>query len=233
MMTRKFSLIIAIWMILTTTSEAKKKFDCDHLTDLANDVIIVTSKTRKFPTTLPEFSTFCKQNLQLAADVTTMSKQCFKNEMKNIIALVGYSYRQRMKLLCKRSNNNSKANAVISAAPCLNRFRSKMAKCFDRTANRIAEIKSQPNNLKFPYLCCETGQIRKCIEKIQSGDCKKDLQGYIDNALEMTNGFIDRSCGEYNDETDKCDRLKPITVKNEQTNPSLIVNVAELIATIE
>ncbi|OTF78588.1 hypothetical protein BLA29_015163, partial [Euroglyphus maynei] len=79
----------------------------------------------------------------------------------------------------------------------------------------------------------ETIQIRKCIDKILAGDCKDDIQLYIDGALHTINGFIDRTCGEYNDETDKCDRLAPITVKKETSHPSLIVNVAELIATME
>ncbi|OTF77538.1 hypothetical protein BLA29_010009 [Euroglyphus maynei] len=130
----------------------KKTFKCDQITDFSNDVIVVTSKTRKFPTNSEEMEAFCKKNLQLSSDVSAMSKQCFKNEMRNIISLVGYSYRQRMKLLCK-NKNNSRATKLIAAGPCLNRYRTKMGKCFDRTADRISEIKSKPNNLKFPYLC--------------------------------------------------------------------------------
>ncbi|KAH9530324.1 hypothetical protein DERF_004136 [Dermatophagoides farinae] len=218
----------------TTIMAAKKPLKCDQLTEFTNDVIVVTSKTRKFPTNTQELEVYCKKNQQLVTNIMAISKQCFKEEMKNIISLVGYSYRQRVKLLCKNKNkNNQRAKELLSAGGCLNRYRTKMGKCFDRTANRIGEIKSQPNNLKFPYLCCETGQIRKCIEKISSGDCKNEIQFYIDGALSATNGFIDRTCGEYNDETDKCDKLKPLIVKKETPNPSLIVNVAELIATIQ
>ena len=49
-----------IMIMPTTIMAAKKPLKCDQLTEFTNDVIVVTSKTRKFPTNTQELEVYCK-----------------------------------------------------------------------------------------------------------------------------------------------------------------------------
>ncbi|XP_046915962.1 uncharacterized protein LOC124496488 isoform X2 [Dermatophagoides farinae] len=208
---------------------------CDRFDDMFNDFTMVSSNRRQFPTTIDEFVKYCKKNSDLANQISQSIKQCFNDSsMRNIASLVLYSYRSRTKSLCK-NRNSKRAREYRDAAPCLNQYKHRLSRCIDITANKIGAIQSRPNNLKFPHLCCENLQFQRCIDKISAGDCKQKIMVFAESAQSIMNGFIDRSCGEYNADTDRCDQLEPIVTAelNKSSKPSFVRNVAELISSIE
>lgn len=86
------------------------------------------------------------------------------------------------------------------------------------------------------YYCSENLQFQRCVDKIPAGNCKQKIMVFAESAQSIMNGFIDRSCGEYNSETDRCDQLDPINTSESNkssTKPSFIRNVAQLISSIE
>ncbi|XP_027193707.2 uncharacterized protein LOC113788453 [Dermatophagoides pteronyssinus] len=228
--------IVVIAVNQQINSNSNNNIRCDRFDDMFNDFTMVSSNRRQFPTTSDEFIKYCKKNIDLANQLSQSIKKCLDdNSMRNIASLVLYSYRSRTKSLCK-NRNSKRAREYIDAAPCLNQYKQRLSKCIDITANKIGAIQSRPNNLKFPHLCCENLQFQRCIDKISAGDCKQKITVFAESAQSIMNGFIDRSCGEYNSDTDRCDQLDPINIgdwKNKSTKPSFIRNVAELISSIE
>lgn len=72
------------------------------------------------------------------------------------------------------------------------------------------------------------------MDSIQAGDCKDKLKVYAESIQQVLGGFVDRSCGEFNSDTDRCEKLSPIAVKKSsgKSRPSLILNVAQLIGSV-
>ncbi|KAI7688589.1 hypothetical protein SSS_07825 [Sarcoptes scabiei] len=147
-----FSIVI-ILMMTTIEMYNAKEVDCKNFDPMFHEMTLVSSSKRRFPTNSAEFINHCKTNNELANKLTQLNKNCFNDAMRNIFALVIYSYKAETKSSCKNKNSQKTKN-FIAAGPCLNQHRAKISKCIDTAALRIASAKSKPNKDRFPHLCC-------------------------------------------------------------------------------
>ena len=136
---------------------------------------------------------------------------------------------------------------------CLNRNKPKWRHCFDIITKNFAFIKYVPNSVKMPYTCwwaffitdykfsfkklfksSEYVKSINCFRLIlEQEKCEHHMPSLVDMMQSYSGNFVDAMCGDYNTDSDKCDRLPPLKARQLKNNGTFLRNLVAIFDSIE
>jgi len=143
-------------------SEKKSSFDCEDnglqkMDDAAASMVGFTSD-RKFPTTVAEVETFCKDQKEFQKTVKTFVKKCLNGFSKTLINVAVYQNDKIHKGYCGKRKEK-----FMSWGECMNQKRDENKKCFDKMVEKVNLVRFESDNKKkFPLICCHFYAAKKC-----------------------------------------------------------------------
>lgn len=195
---------------------------------------------RKLPETYDQLKAFCKETNKIVSKMEVFVKGCFAKEVKDLASLTFYSMRANMKRLCGKRNSKMTAD-LLKMTPCINKNMNLLAdnRCMKQFINQTKVlINIADDKKKFPHLCCNFVGVFQCVEGLMNKvSCMRPHAGQLmDMIRSMSGSMSDMACGEYNDQTDACEKLgpPPKQVKlNENVYKSVALVIIELISSIK
>nr|XP_027197075.1 uncharacterized protein LOC113791489 [Dermatophagoides pteronyssinus] len=168
----------------------------------------------QYPTNDNEFSTYCKNVKSGSKSTKEYSQQCLQQNPsgKSILMIMSYSFIQSIKKYCSRRVPKIR-NELIEIAKCVNPNRKHLAKCWQIYLNRMNLIFNvEPNNNKFPYLCCITDLFSTCMaEKLRNyGNpiCTEKIINQFQQFYGSTMGNVmNFACENFEDQQDRCEKM--------------------------
>lgn len=128
-----------------------------------------------------------------------------------------------MKRFC--SKNNKQVPALLKAAKCVNRHMRKLSGCMGRLTESFMGIKYAEERLKVPHICCAYVRLVGCFgAEMRTTECKAETDTMLDFIRNVMGNFVDSTCGEFSEETDRCSKLgKPPKRKPSEKVPKSIL----------
>ncbi|KAI2804393.1 hypothetical protein BLOT_003375 [Blomia tropicalis] len=173
---------------------------------------------RKFPDTYEKISLYCKETTRLVAQTESFTKECIRKDVADLLSVILYSVKSHLiRQYCGKSRTNKRVTSMVRTSPCVNEHLLPNDHCVRQFINStIPLITLEKDNMKIPYTCCNYVKTMGCFEKmIESQTCLKQHRERIIEIIKgLFNGVTDIMCGEYNEGTDKCEKLPPIPRTN-------------------
>lgn len=137
--------------------------------------------------------------------------KCLTGFKKNLMQVTLYSIKSAQKTLC-RKRPSAEMRALVAAGKCVNTGRPKFRHCLRTAAQNIYAMKLMPEKLRIPLVCCEVLRARDCLQ-LEAKGVKECSQQNVDtlNArfTAATSNTMSFACGDYNDESDRCNSVRP------------------------
>ncbi|CAG2120260.1 unnamed protein product [Medioppia subpectinata] len=99
----------------------------------------------------------------------------------------------------------------MKAAKCGNAARPGLRKCYNKFIERELSIANVTNTRRMiPMLCCEFNKLRECFkaEAEEVKICTRRTIDFVERyALEMFGEILNIMCYEYQDSSDRCDKV--------------------------
>lgn len=223
-MNSKLFLLLAILVHVQWSSAAPKTLVCNSKTEKETEEmvgrILTIGTKRPFPENKAELKEYCKEQAILIDKVEQYKTQCLKGQSKNIVSVITYSIKSTTNGYCKNPNSK-RATELVDSAKCANR--ATYGKCQHEFIDRIWSTESLKSQDKLAHTCCGYVDVAKCI-RIQSKGVPECTEKRIELNHQYIKRFFDAAvdviCGDYNESTDKCDKLrKPSKPKTGRTYP--------------
>ncbi|KAF7488753.1 hypothetical protein SSS_08140 [Sarcoptes scabiei] len=197
-----------------------QKITCNTATEKEMDNVMARIMTvgtdRKFPTDKDEMKAYCKEHVRLVAKLENYKNLCLKNQAKSVVAVIIFSIKQVTNTYCKHINSKKTA-ALIDSTVCANLATNDYHKCNKQYIQKlIASQNMKQGRDRFVQTCCGYFQIFDCVraEAAKYPECTPER---VELNVEYINTFfenaINTACGEYNNDSDKCDSSKIPAVK--------------------
>ncbi|KAI2804258.1 hypothetical protein BLOT_003237 [Blomia tropicalis] len=176
----------------------------------------ILSGKRRFPETMSQLKEACKINKNIMSILTNLANKCMTGFKKNVMQVTLYSVKKSHKSLC-RSKPNKEMKDLIAAGKCVNSGISEFSKCARTTRDNVLRITRAQECLRQ-----KAKNVPQCteehIETIQKRFNRASMNG------------MNIACGDYTDETDKCDKVHaPKDVIVEQSNKTMVMTMFELL----
>lgn len=155
--------------------------------------------------------------------------------MRNFVGILSYSIKVQIKRLCTTKKRPTRVLKLVAAAPCINRNNLKVGGCLDSMSLAFAGIKKAQPNLRIPHICCQYVRLQECFRKVMHADgCVKETPILQEQMHLVMGNYVDSSCGEYNAESDRCEKLgpPPKPAKNSKAK-KFITNLVDIFDSIE
>ncbi|XP_054155119.1 uncharacterized protein LOC128953639 [Oppia nitens] len=235
--------IIILLFIEIDQYESAKQLPCNNNTINKVDAIInkinpIGNPDHTFPETLPDAMKSCKQLLKPLTTLDDLNKRCMKGMMKEVVGIVLYSVKKKRRSMCKKSPT-AELRELTDSAKCINKGRSGVEKCANKSLDRFMAMKNVDNDLKIPLVCCEIGKTKKCmLDHLSTVDIctdhhKEVLVGHFNG---LSGGALKLACNDYQDDSDKCHKLQSVklNVRSGQNKyKSLVLAVIQLFESID
>lgn len=86
-------------------------------------------------------------------------------------------------------------------------------------------IKYAEERLKVPHICCSYVALVGCFgREMRKTECRSETDTILDFVRSLMGNFVDSTCGDYSEETDRCAKLgKPPKRKSGEKVPKSIL----------
>nr|XP_027204935.1 uncharacterized protein LOC113798577 [Dermatophagoides pteronyssinus] len=216
-----FILIIVLMIIMITNATLMvDKPECNEkrMMKVDQDSIALNmfGSDRRYPVKREEVKKFCDDTGRHLDSLDKFTKQCYTSDVQNMAKIFVYSNKRTMKMYCGNSGGRRKLKRLqklLTIAPCLNTYLHQ-DKCLTQFLSKIRNlIQYKMNGEKIYYTCCYFVDLMKCFDhhlsKLSCATAER-LEEF-NNLVQSLNGdMINVSCGEYTEQTDRCDHLKPL-----------------------
>lgn len=94
-----------------------------------------------------------------------------------------------------------------------------------RMIDNFVGIKYATNENKIPHICCEYVHLVQCFAKeMGTTECKSEVDTMLAFYRQLMGNFVDTTCGDYNEDTDRCNKLgKPPKKHEKERSPKSIL----------
>ncbi|CAG2111261.1 unnamed protein product, partial [Medioppia subpectinata] len=167
--------------------------------DLDDLLAQVISNNERFPETIKELQFNCRNRSHVLPQIEDLKNRCMDGISKRVVAVVIYSAKRQRKVIC-RKKPNKRMLEVVGAGKCLNSFRPDALKCVEEAIDHACLLL----NVKLTKECTE--------EHVSLG---------LRQSEQVTNGPMNMACGDYNEESDKCDKIDIPTRMSDQPRPKI------------
>ncbi|CAG2178734.1 unnamed protein product, partial [Oppiella nova] len=124
------------------------------------------------------------------------------------------------------------------AGKCINAVRPDAQRCVDEAMDHIIGIRNiTDNKMKIPFVCCTFVKLKACLldHGHKNKQCtEQHLNLLLRQSEQVSNGPMNMACGDYNEESDRCDKL--VIPKRQQDEPlpkSFLMPLVELFDSFE
>lgn len=227
-----FSFSLIIFAILANYVQCDKT-KCNSTTDKEMDetvsLIMTFGTSRKFPLDKDEFKEYCKDQTKYVNKLENYRNVCLKDQAKSVVSVIIYSIKQVISTYCKRLNSKRTAE-LMDSATCANVATNDYNKCSIEYVQRLVYSKSlKTSKDRLIQACCGYFTIPTCIQTQANKYPDVCTQERIDANIAYIKNFFDNAinaaCGEYNGDSDKCDRVTiPPPKKSKKPLPKSFFN---------
>ncbi|XP_054155138.1 uncharacterized protein LOC128953655 [Oppia nitens] len=204
----------------------------DSYKELDHMIARITSPTSRFPETIQELHIRCENRTHVLNKLEDLKNHCMDGMLKRIVSVMLYSIRRQRKGMC-RKKPNKKMVELISAGKCINSGRPEAQKCIDEAMNHVVGIKhATDDRMKIPFICCTFVKLKSCLISIghKNKQCTEEhINLLVRRSEQVSNGPMNMACGDYNEETDKCEKLEiPNRLKDEPIPKSFLMPLVDI-----
>ncbi|KAF7496611.1 hypothetical protein SSS_08428 [Sarcoptes scabiei] len=191
--------------------------------------------SRPFPSDSIELIDYCKGQISDIRLIDSYAKRCKRGLPKQYFSIMLFTVRANMQRICKK--NSKKARQFLAASGCMRRASDYFDKCHRNLIERLHQIKSVEDKKKIPFTCCEYYTLKKCFQDSGRNEAKcseKDMET-VEELIESTSSnALNFFCGEYADDSDKCEKLGPIpkNSKAKKSRPKYMRSISLTVAEI-
>jgi hypothetical protein len=142
-----------------------------------------------------------------------------------------FTSRNQYTRICKKDPKMRRR--FLSASICINKARDEFEKCHRVMIEKLLGIKFAEEKLKIPLTCCGNYELKNCYrEGAKRIDiCSDENLETIDSfAGSITMNADNLFCGEYSDDSDKCEKLgePPKRRKNQKIPRSFFLPIIDV-----
>jgi len=198
--------------------------------------------TRRFPETYQETMIYCRDITRIVAQTEQFFKECYEKSIRDYAQILIYTTKRNLRKYCGKKGSKV-VKEMLKLAPCANkhiknvRANSAPMKCMIAYINATSElIHIKEDKIKIPHACCFFQEGIKCAEEfLTSIPC---MRAHVPTLMEYfrtgTGSITELVCGEYNDQTDACERLgRPPTPTEKHESKRYLTPTSLLIDLIE
>ncbi|OTF74229.1 hypothetical protein BLA29_002869 [Euroglyphus maynei] len=194
------TIIIIVTMTNATFMSNKRECNEKRILKVDQDSIALNmfGSNRRYPVKREEVKQFCDESGRHLESLDKFSKECYTSDVRNMAKIFVYSNKRAMKIYCGNNGGRRKfkrLQKLLSIAPCLNSY--------------LNQDKYEYTIHSFSYFV----DLMKCFDhQLSKLSCAtEELREEFANLVRLLNGdTINVSCGDYNEQTDRCDHLKPL-----------------------
>ncbi|KAH7639123.1 hypothetical protein HUG17_3156 [Dermatophagoides farinae] len=164
---------------------------------------------RKFPANIDEVRSYCRETTEMTRYVEKVTNECFSIENGNIAKLFIFGLKRMTRQMCSKRKNR-RLTLMLANAACHNRIVSN-DKCLAIVTNQTKNL--IPLNIgkdKINFMCCYYVEMLRCEERFYSQLPCSQQEGrnaWIDLIRSMNEDSLNFACGDYNEQTDRCDTI--------------------------
>ncbi|XP_054152482.1 uncharacterized protein LOC128951258 [Oppia nitens] len=189
------------------------------------------NNSRRFPENDDEMQKYCSAQLADLKVLENYTKRCKKGLPKQFFAIMMYTLKSNVNRMCKR--NSKKGMEFMVGSKCFNKATFELEKCHNVFIDHLQGVLTVDDKLKIPHTCCEYYSFRQCLtERAKNVDIcgDKDLQTLDEFVESTTSNALNFFCGDYADDSDKCDKLgkPPKKRSNLKRTKSISITIAEI-----
>lgn len=165
-------------------------------------------------------------------------KNCFEKTVKDYASMAIYTIRVNMKRFCGKEGSKQ-TREWLKLGPCANKHIQPYDICFQKFINQTKVlINIADDKKKFPHTCCNFVEGVRCGEAfLNNVPCIRPYANMFMDIFRGASGqMVDLACGDYNEQTDACERLgpppKPVKPNKNRYKTAALVLI-ELLASIK
>ncbi|CAG2111260.1 unnamed protein product [Medioppia subpectinata] len=195
-----------------------------------------SSSNDRFPESIKELQARCLKRKEVLPKMEDLKNRCMDGLAKRVVAVVIYSMKRQRKIMC-RKKPNKRMLEMAGAGKCINSFRPAAQNCVEEAMDHVIGIRnSTDNKMKIPFLCCTFVKMKACILETghRSKQCSEEhLSLLVRQSEQVSNGPMNMACGDYNEESDKCDKIQvPRRLANETLPKSFVMPMIDLMESL-
>lgn len=163
-----------------------------------------------------------------------LSNRCLSGFTKNVLQVTIYSIKRSQKSLC-RAKPSKDMHKFVAAGNCVNSGRNTFRKCLRSTVQNIYSIKLIEPKKRVPLICCEIVRAKGCLMRAAKKvpQCTdENINTIQDRFNHVSMNTMDIACGDYNEDTDKCDHIQPPQTKEKMPNKSLVMTMFDVMESL-
>ncbi|KAI2805899.1 hypothetical protein BLOT_004908, partial [Blomia tropicalis] len=184
----------------------RKKCNKNEFESIFSRIVVFSEPDRTFPETEAKVPAFCAETANLVNRFENYKNKCLKETTKNFVGILSYSIKVQIKKLCTKKIG-PKTRALLNAAPCINRNSEKVSKCMDKLSFCIRCYSKSGK----PFKDTKHMLLQDCFKEIMYSDnCESHYPILHDQIHNVMGNYIDSTCGDYNPDTDKCEKMPPL-----------------------
>lgn len=146
--------------------------------------------------------------------VEAFIRECVPKNVADMTVMILYTIKGNLlRRYCSPSEKSVKEGAkLIGMAPCINTYLQPDDRCRMRFVNQTKQLVNVKDDwIKMPHICCNYVESMRCLDQqLNEHECLRTHHDYL---MDLSRSFItsisDIMCGDYNEDTDRCDKLAP------------------------
>nr|XP_046908840.1 uncharacterized protein LOC124490399 [Dermatophagoides farinae] len=236
---RNLSLSISVIIISTMSMMTIAKFlaekpECNekrvNQVDHSSIALNMFGSNRRYPVKREDVKKFCDDTARHLDNLDKFTKECYTSDVQNMAKIFVYSNKRTMKMYCGNvggggggRRKTKRLQKLLSIAPCLNIYLPQ-DKCLSQFIMKVRNlVQYQMNSEKIYHTCCYFVDLMKCFDnQLSKLSCATEerREEFAKLVRSLNGDMINVSCGDYNEQTDRCDYLKPLNQFKTNANTS-------------
>ncbi|KAH9416982.1 hypothetical protein DERP_011711 [Dermatophagoides pteronyssinus] len=216
-------------LILTNKTICNDK-RIEHIDRLFIRLIGIGNGGRHYPTTKNDVGPFCRETDRIISIIEKFLNECLRDDASSISKIFLYSTKRYWKTFCNKKRRqqqqqNKKQQKLLQVSDCFNTIIEQID-CLNIFANRTRDLIQYRIGLnKVDYICCNQVELLRCADRLlTSTPCitENGHETLMDLFRTIKGDIVNYGCGDYNEFTDLCDKLKPLSRK--QLDKTILIN---------
>lgn len=149
----------------------------------------------------------------MVSTVELFIRECVPKKVADMTVMILYTIKGNLlRRYCSGEKSAKEAAKLIGMAPCINAYLQPDDRCSMRFVNQTKQLVNVKDDwVKMPHICCNYVESMRCLDRqLNEHEC---LRRHHDYLMDLSRSFItsisDIMCGDYNEDTDRCDKLGP------------------------
>ncbi|XP_054155087.1 uncharacterized protein LOC128953613 [Oppia nitens] len=220
-------LLISICCVITYGAPANStKSQCSTGNDADKcmmHLLLIGDPKYKFPENMVTMNTHCRQIKNYENCIKDYSKKCLQSFPRQVTGVLAYGVAKTNKGYC---TNKKRKDSFIEIGKCANNIKHLGDACMKTYIDDLQGIENfKDAKLKLPIACCNFYKMKQCIlisvEKNGKPVCSDSNYQEIERIIDgYSYDVLQLICGEYTEDSDKCQSLLPKTPKKRSSQKS-------------